>query len=207
MSHLKPLPVAGPLDPILQAAREVVMTHGPRRATVTEVAQLAGVSRMTVYRRYESLDRIIFELLTAELAQVLSQLTVDPEQGTARERTTKAVTTVIRETATHPVLAQILRIDPEALTPLMVSRFGHTQQAAVAALTPLIAAGMSTTGGDGSIPDGNPEVVAQSIIISVQSWVFASPAIDDLPNSESVWNQLPGLVAGMLTQCSEGHHV
>ena len=198
VSHLLNSKTAAPLDPIMRAAREVVMTHGPRRATVAEVARRAGVSRMTVYRRFESLDRIILELLTTELAQLLDQVAVDPAEGTARERSAKAIARATKETANHPVLARILEVDPEALTPLMVSRFGHTQQAAAAALVPLLAAGMSSFDGDGSIPDGDPAVLAQAVVISLQSWVFASRAINALPNAQLLWNQLPALVAGML---------
>lgn len=188
------------------AAREVVMTYGPRRATVAEVARRAGVSRMTVYRRYESLDRIILELLSSELAQILDQVTVDPAEGTARERGAKAIARATQETANHPVLARILEVDPDALTPLMVNRFGHTQQAATAALVPLLTAGMSSFGGDGSIPDGDPTVVAQTVVISLQSWVFASRAINGLSNAPLVWDQLPALVAGMLAGSIEEHH-
>ena len=46
-------------DAILDAARASVAQFGIRRTTLSDVARLAGVSRMTVYRRYPDLPALI----------------------------------------------------------------------------------------------------------------------------------------------------
>ena len=42
-------------DRVLDAARACVLAVGVRRTTVTDVARRAGVSRMTLYRRFPDL--------------------------------------------------------------------------------------------------------------------------------------------------------
>ena len=54
------------LDPVLDAAREVVLAVGVRRTTLTEVARRAGLSRMTIYRRWPDVRALVADLMTRE---------------------------------------------------------------------------------------------------------------------------------------------
>lgn len=186
-------------DPLLRAAREVIMTHGPRRATLTEVARQAGVSRMTVYRRFESFDRLISALLTLELRQILTSIPL-PRPGTGPVHR-QAVDLIVAGTdaiADHPLVRRVLAVDPEYLTPLMVQRFGQTQRTSVELLTPLLASGMASLGGDGSIRDTQPDALALASVTAVQSFIFAAPALETRPEGAAARAQLRPLVAGLL---------
>lgn len=59
-----------PADPlteqILDAAREQFTTFGLRRSTVDDVAKRAGVSRVTVYRRFGNKDGLVSACLIRE---------------------------------------------------------------------------------------------------------------------------------------------
>src|SRR3569833_2238657 len=59
--HRRRSSVAGRMsdDPILDAAHAQVMAGGVRRATLTDIASRAGVSRMTVYRRYPDVRSVL----------------------------------------------------------------------------------------------------------------------------------------------------
>lgn len=188
---------SGP-DQVLAAARHVVMTHGPRRTTLAEVARQAGVSRMTVYRRFESLDRLMSELLTAELAQLVKERLQPVPTGTAGEQAAALISGLTLGIAEHPLVVRVLQVDPESLTPLMVSRFGQTQRSAVEILVPLLSAGMAERGGDGSIRSTDPQALAQAIVVAAQGFIFGAQAIAGLPNSDDVWREWPRMVAGML---------
>lgn len=187
------------LDPVLAAAKHVIMEHGPRRATLAEVARQAGVSRMTVYRRFESFDRLVSELLTSELAGLINSTDAAPElDGIARDRAVAVVAHMTRGIAQHPLVVRVLQVDPESMVPLMVGRFGQTQRSSVQILAPLLSAGMTSRGGDGSIRDADPAVLAQGIVIAAQAYVFAAPAIADLPDAAAVWDEWEHMVTGML---------
>ena len=194
-----------PPDPILEAARDVIMTHGPRRATLTEVARQAGVSRMTVYRRFESFDRLMSALLTQELAVILTGMPHPGEgEGTARSRAVDIIVAGTGAIADHPLVRRVLAVDPEYLTPLMVGRFGQTQRSAAELLTPLLAAGMQECGGDGSVRDADPAVLALACVTAVQSFVFAGPALSALPEGPAVHAQIRPMIDGMLRPDSRG---
>lgn len=189
-------------DPLLAAARDVIMTHGPRRATLTEVARQAGVSRMTVYRRFESFDRLISALLTQELALILTD--IPPlTRGTARDRAVHLIVAGTDAIADHPLFRRVLAVDPEYLTPLMVQRFGQTQRSAAELIAPMLAAGMVEQDGDGSVRDTDPAGLALACVTAVQSFIFAAPALDAQPAGSAARAQLRPLVTGLLHPCSE----
>lgn len=192
-------------DPLLVAARDVIMTHGPRRATLTEVARQAGVSRMTVYRRFESFDRLMSALLTQELREILTEIPLpQPDAGPARQQAVDLIVAGTQAIADHPLVRRVLAVDPEYLTPLMVTRFGQTQRSAAALLTPLLAAGMTSQGGDGSIRDTDPAGLALACVTATQSFIFAAPALESRPEGAAAQAQLRPLIAGLLRPDTQG---
>lgn len=192
-------------DPLLTAARDVIMTHGPRRATLTEVARQAGVSRMTVYRRFESFDRLVSALLTQELREILAEIPLPrAEGGTAHDQAVDLIVAGTQAIADHPLVRRVLAVDPEYLTPLMVQRFGQTQRSAADLLTPLLASGMASHGGDGTIRDTDPAGLALACVTATQSFIFAAPALDSRPDGAAARAQLRPLVAGLLRPIPEG---
>ena len=60
-------------DRLLDAARECVLAVGVRRTTVTDVARRAGVSRMTLYRRYPDLEAVLAALMTREFGRLIGR--------------------------------------------------------------------------------------------------------------------------------------
>jgi AcrR family transcriptional regulator len=59
-------------DRLLDAARESILAVGWRRATLTDVARRAGVSRMTVYRRWPAMRTLLGDLLVREWGAVVA---------------------------------------------------------------------------------------------------------------------------------------
>lgn len=162
-------------DPVLLAAYESILEIGLRRTTLADVARRAKVSRMTVYRRYDDLDRLLAALLAAELDPLLNLPTVSPEHpGTMREQLASAIGATTLGLARHPLLARVLSVDPEALLPLIVDRLGSTQRHALTALTTKIAQAQAE---DGSVRDIDPATAALMIVNITQSIVFAHRAL------------------------------
>ncbi len=63
---------------ILDAARACVLAAGVHDTTLNDVARRAGVSRMTLYRRYSDIGSLISEVLGHEFARILRENT-EPE--------------------------------------------------------------------------------------------------------------------------------
>src|ERR1043166_4932980 len=71
-------------DPVLDAARACVLAVGVRRTTVTDVARRAGVSRMTLYRRFPDLEGVLSALMTREFGRLVADAAAGGRDGGPR---------------------------------------------------------------------------------------------------------------------------
>jgi len=162
-------------DPILDAARETVMAVGARRATVTEVARRADVSRMTVYRRFPDAEALLRALMTREFASVIKETAAAaPTEGGARGRIVEVAVGGSDRFARHPLFVRLLDVDPELLLPYMTTRVGQVQRLALQSMTDLVAEGMR----DGSVRPGDPERTAAAIELALRGWVLSARSED-----------------------------
>src|ERR1700750_979508 len=70
------------LDPLLDAARDSILAVGWKRSTLTDVARRAGVSRMTVYRRWPDMQGLLGELMTREWTAAMAAVAEGNDPGT-----------------------------------------------------------------------------------------------------------------------------
>jgi AcrR family transcriptional regulator len=165
-------------DAILDAARDCVLAVGVRRTTLTDVARRAGVSRMTLYRRYPDVAGLVGDLLTREFgALVAAQTAVATREATGRARAVARLVAGTRALRDHPVMRKVLEVDPELLLPYLVVRLGGTQRIALEFFAADLAAGQQ----DGSIRPGDPAVLARAVLLVVQSFVFSLGTVDTDP--------------------------
>lgn len=177
-------------DPVLSAAFDALLSYGPNRMTLTDVARRAGVSRMTVYRRYETLPRLISAVLTAEMVQLLTDVAATSHEGDDAKRIAAVVADAAQRIATHPVMVRLLTVEPEALLPVIVQRRGSTQSAAEQLLAEIIA---SAT--DGSVRVTDPHAAAAALVTAASGFVFTSRQSDQ----SKPWTELQRLTYGYLT--------
>ncbi len=182
-------------DPVLRAAYEGVLEIGLGRLTLAEVARRAEVSRMTVYRRYDDLDRLINALLVVEFGAVIAEASERAgREATARGRLSREVIHVTRRTAEHPLMRRILELDPEMLMPLVVDRLGSSHRIALDRLRVLLAAGQA----DGSIASGDVEAMALQVMSMSAIHVFSARAYDSVDPRGRRWPELERALDGYL---------
>jgi AcrR family transcriptional regulator len=178
-------------DRLLDAARACVLAVGVRRTTVTDVARRAGVSRMTLYRRFPDLEGVLAALMTREFGRLVAQAAEQAEGATARERVVAMVVHGSRSLAQDPLFVRLLDVDPELLLPYVTRRLGGMQRIAVAAGAEALAAG------DGSVrTDVSPEVLSAAIELIARGFVLA--AHGELEPGLDPWAELGRAVAGYL---------
>jgi len=178
-------------DRLLDAARECVLAVGVRRTTVTDVARRAGVSRMTLYRRFPDLEGVLAALMTREFGRLVGDAAARAEGGTARERVVAMVVHGSSSLAADPLFVRLLDVDPELLLPYVTRRLGGMQRIAVAAGTEALAAG------DGSVRDDSPpEVLAAGIELIARGFVLASHG--ELEPGLDPWAELARAIDGYL---------
>jgi AcrR family transcriptional regulator len=136
-------------DRLLDAARACVLAVGVRRTTVTDVARRAGVSRMTLYRRFPDLEGILAALMTREFGRLVAAAAEQAAGATTRERVVAMVTHGSRALAEDPLFVRLLDVDPELLLPYVTH--------------------------DGSVrADAPPEVLAAALELIARGFVLAS---------------------------------
>lgn len=173
MSH-RPNPSTD--DPILEAARATVLDFGVRRTTVSEVARRAGLSRMTVYRRYPEADGVLRALMAREFSQVLEQAQAEARaEGDARRRLVAETLRTVELLGTHPVLLRMLEVDAEQLLPYFTGARGRFQLLALARVRELIEEGQRA----GAIRAGDPAAIAEALELALRGVVLAARALDD----------------------------
>lgn len=178
-------------DVLLDAAHKCVLLVGVRRTTLTDVAREAGVSRMTLYRRFPDVRSLVAALMTREFGALLGE--VGPGE-TARERLVAGAVGTARRLLANPLMAAVLDRDAELLLPYVVERLGATQLIAEQFLRMELVAGHA----DGSIRPGDLDVQARTLLLMVQSFVLSvRPAIADL-DPDAVFGELATMLQGAL---------
>jgi AcrR family transcriptional regulator len=110
---------------ILDAAFEAVARHGLSRLTMDDVARLAGLSRQSVYRYFDSKDALIQSVVFREEEAFIEGIRAAharherPEDG-MRE----AILFCLRTAREHPLLDRLLASEPEVLLPFLTTRGG-----------------------------------------------------------------------------------
>jgi AcrR family transcriptional regulator len=164
-------------DTLLDAARDCVLAVGLRRTTLTDVARRAGVSRMTIYRRWPDMTSLVADLMTREWGELTADATAaaGTGDGPARPRFVTALVAAARALRRHPVFRRIVDLDPEILLPYLTLRRGTSQDRMLAMMTGAIAAGVA----DGSVRDSEPALLARAVLLATQGFVLSMPTVTD----------------------------
>ncbi|MGP3913174.1 TetR/AcrR family transcriptional regulator [Nonomuraea sp. 10N515B] len=142
-------------DSVLDAARDCVLAYGVRRTTLTDVARRAGVSRMTIYRRWPDVGSLVADVMTREWVSVVAGLDLsDP---------VRAVVAGVRGLRAHPLWRKIVEADPELLMPYLLDRRGATHEAVLQVLEPAV--------GDAR--------KARAVLLVAQSFLVSAPTMLD----------------------------
>ena len=89
-----------------------------------------------------------------------------PRDG--RAAVTALAVAMVRKLSQAPLVAALLKHDPEMLLPYLVDRHGRSQQLMIEAMTGAIAAGME----DGSIRDGDPALLSVVLLHALTPFVI-----------------------------------
>jgi AcrR family transcriptional regulator len=161
-------------DAVLDAAREAILAVGWSRTTLTDVARRAGVSRMTIYRRWPEMRALLADLMTREwtaaVEPALRTRTQDP-----LERIVHGVVTAVRALRDNDLLARITDVDPELLLPYLLDRRGRSQQLVLDLLTTEIRRAQRA----GVVRRGNAGLLARSIVLAAHGFTLSAHTMLD----------------------------
>ncbi|MET9518345.1 helix-turn-helix domain-containing protein [Streptomyces sp. NPDC002994] len=112
---------------VLDAAFEQFRRMGMRRSTMEDVARRAGVSRITVYRRFASKDALIEQVVRREFRRYFDQFSVDVQEAeTVADRVVLGFVSSLRTIRRNPLIGGLLAAEPDAVAPSMAGDEGRT---------------------------------------------------------------------------------
>lgn len=161
---------------ILDAAREVILTVGWRRATLTDVARRADLSRMTVYRAHPDMQSILADLMTRELVGAIDEVVkvIDaPEDGA--DVIARRFTGAVAALRDNELFRRIVDVDPEELLPYLIDRRGRSQDAILQALSATIADSQQS----GRVRSGDPRLLARSLLLAAHGFTISAHTMTD----------------------------
>lgn len=183
---------------VLDAARDCVLHVGVRRTTLTDVARRAGVSRMTVYRRWPDVRVLVGDLMTREWTALATGILhgQDREAG-ARDRVVEGSVAVSKQLRAHPLFRKVVDVDPELLLPYVLDRRGASQDVMLEVLEGVIREGQR----DDTIRAGNVKALAASVLLTVQSFTLSAHTMADRRgcSQSALDRELRHLLEGYLT--------
>ncbi|MFB6842865.1 TetR/AcrR family transcriptional regulator [Streptomyces sp. NPDC056361] len=168
-------------DPVLDAARDCVLAVGVRRTTLTDIARRAGVSRMTIYRRWPDVRSLVGDLMTREwIAVAADAMPLDEDDRPQRERIVEGLVAGAAAFRAHPLFHKIIDVDPELLLPYILDRRGASQDALLGLLHTALEDGHE----DGSVRRVRPDLQARSLLLVVQSFTLSLRTMTDETDPE-----------------------
>jgi AcrR family transcriptional regulator len=156
-------------DAVLDATRDCVLAVGVRRTTLTDVARRAGVSRMTIYRRWPDVRTLVADLMTREWADVVSAVRPPSDGAPVRAHAVSAMVAGVAALRANPLFHKIIEVDPEVLLPYILERLGTSQDAMLRAFETTLRAGHR----DGSIRTDHPARQARAVLLVLQSFAMS----------------------------------
>ena len=162
----------------LAAAHASILAVGWRRTTLTDVAKRAGVSRMTLYRRWPDMAGLLGDLMLHEWGTlVAAELHADPAAPLGRHDIAEAVvrcTSAVRENA---LFRKIVEVDPDLLLPYLFERRGRTQDLVLDALADVLGRAQTDLDGPDRVRAGDPLTLASGVLLTLHGFLFSAPTM------------------------------
>ncbi|GAB2735143.1 TetR/AcrR family transcriptional regulator [Amycolatopsis magusensis] len=112
---------------ILDAAYDQFCRLGIQRSTMEDVARRAGVSRITVYRRFTTKDALVEQVVRREFRRYFDRFLIDIEQAeTAADRVVLGFVSSLRAIRGNPLIGGLMEAEPDLLVPSMINDGGRT---------------------------------------------------------------------------------
>jgi AcrR family transcriptional regulator len=169
---------------VLDGAYEQFCRMGIRRSTMEDVARGAGVSRITVYRRFATKDALVEQVVRREFRRYFDQFLIDIQEArTAADRVVLGFTSALRAIRHNPLIGGLMAVEPDVLVPAMISDGGH----ALAAVQRFVAGQLRREQQAGTVSAAvDVELVAELMARVSSSFLLTPSHVVDLDDDEQV---------------------
>ncbi|GHH67492.1 TetR/AcrR family transcriptional regulator [Promicromonospora soli] len=176
---------------LLEAASELVATRGTRGLSIAELARVAGVSRPTVYRRWESADDVLRALIGHRAQQVITAI---GPQAADRAAIVDKVVRFGELFHADPVFGRLLDAEPEVFTRYAFQRIGRSQRV----ILEWLAANITAAQRGGTVRAGSATDLAVMVLLISQSAVLSHKTVTTVIDPGALRTELAHALDGYL---------
>lgn len=152
-------------DRVAAAALDEFAEHGIRRTSMEDVARRAGVSRMTVFRRFASKQRLVEVVIAREVHRGMQELDLLWEGAeTLEDRLVAGFEFAGRYVRGHPLFDRLLHSEPDVLLPPLTLDGGHVLELYRSLIANRLRAEVNAGRAASTDLDGVAEVIARLAI-------------------------------------------
>lgn len=169
---------------VLDGAYEQFCHLGIRRSTMEDVARRAGVSRITVYRRFATKDALVEQVVRREFRRYFDQFLVDIAQvRTVADRVVLGFVSSLQAIRRNPLIGGLMSVEPDVLVPSMTGDGGQT----LAAVQRFVAGQLRREQHAGNVStEVDVELVAELMARLSASFLVTPSFVVDLDDDEQV---------------------
>lgn len=118
---------ADPHADLLDVARDLFARQGFARTTMEDVARAAGLSRITVYRRLESKEALVEQVVVREFRVYFNQFLTDIAAAhTIEDRVAVGFVSSMTTIRNNPLIRGVMTADPQLVAPTILGEDGRT---------------------------------------------------------------------------------
>lgn len=111
---------------ILDAAYDLFCTRGIRHSSMEEVARRAKAARITVYRKFETKDALVDEVVLREFQRYFDRFAEEVRHcETAADRVVVAFVSALRAFGENPLLGSLLESEPDSVIGSLIGKDGQ----------------------------------------------------------------------------------
>ncbi|WP_329046044.1 TetR/AcrR family transcriptional regulator [Amycolatopsis sp. NBC_01488] len=112
---------------LLDAAYEQFCRMGIQRSTMEDVAKRAGLSRITVYRRFATKDTLVEHVVRREYRRYFDRFLIEIKQAeTVADRVVLGFVSSLRAIRANPLIGGLIAAEPGLLASSMITDDGRT---------------------------------------------------------------------------------
>ncbi|MFI0351167.1 TetR/AcrR family transcriptional regulator [Actinomadura sp. 9N407] len=169
---------------ILEAAYEQFCRMGIQRSTMEDVARRAGVSRITVYRRFATKDALVEQVVRREFRRYFDRFLIDIVRAeTAADRVVLGFVSSLHAIRNNPLIGGLISAEPDLLVSSLISDGGRT----VATVRQFVAGQLRQEQRAGNVPDGLDIDFVAEMMVRVSASFLAIPShLIDLDDDEQL---------------------
>lgn len=163
---------------ILDAAYDLFCTRGIRHSSMDEVARRAKAARITVYRKFETKDALVDEVVLREFQRYFARFSAEVRAcETAADRVVAAFVSSLRAFGANPLLTHLLENERDSVIGSLIGRDGQM----IATVRRFVAGRMAAEQRAGDLhPDLDVDLLAEMFVRICASYLTIPTDLVDL---------------------------